>query len=160
MEFQSTHVKQDLSRQRVTVAMKTAGRKPDQNISGDNGLGIENSFPFDDSDDEASQIIFTVGKIAGMLSGLAPDQYTARLTAACGNTPHNHLGDIDVKLAADKVIQEEKRLGALSDDIIHAHGHKIDADGIVFLHHERHFELGPDAVRGRNQHRVAIASTL
>jgi hypothetical protein len=22
----------------------------------------------------------------------------------------------------------------LSDDIIHAHGHKIDADGVVFLH--------------------------
>ena len=140
--------------------MKTAGRKPDQNISGDNGLRIENSFTFDDSDDEASQIIFTFGKITGMLSGFAPDQYTARLTTACGNTPHNHLGDIDVKLAADEVVQEEKRLGTLSDDIIHTHGHKIDADGVVFLHHEGDLQLGPDAIRGRNQHRVAIASTL
>jgi hypothetical protein len=140
--------------------MKTAGGKPDQNISRHNRLGIENSLPFDDSDYKASQIIFTVGKITGMLCGLAPDQDTARLTTSRSNALDNNFSDIDVKLATDEIVQEEKRLGALSDDIIHAHGHKIDADGVVFLHHERHFELGSNAVRGRNQHRMAVASTL
>ncbi len=140
--------------------MKTAGRKPDQHISRRNGLGIKNSLPFDDADDKASQIIFTFGKITGMFSGLTPDQYTARLTTTRGDTLDNRFSDIDVKLAADEVVQKKKRLGTLSDDIIHAHGHKIDTDGIVLLHHARHFELGPDAVGGRDQHRVAITSTL
>src|SRR5262245_39046379 len=140
--------------------MKTAGGKPDQNISRHNRLGIENSLPFDNSDYKASQIILTVGKITRMLCGLAPDQDTARLTTSRSNAPDNHFSDIDVKLAANEIVQEEKRLGALSDNIIDPHGHKIDADGVVLLHHERQFELGPDTVRGRNQHRLAIASTL
>src|SRR5215475_8565227 len=95
-----------------------------------------------------------------MLSGLTPGQCTPRLTTSRSNSPHNHLGDIDIKLAADKVVQEEQRSGALSDDIIHTHRYKIDADAIVLLHHERHFELGPNAIGGRNQHRMTIASTL
>src|SRR5215510_515203 len=140
--------------------MKTAGGEPDQNISRHDRLGIENFLPFDDADDKTCQIIFPVGKIAGMLSGLTPDQCTPRLTTPRNNSPHNRLGDIDIKLAADKVVQEEKRLGAMSDDIIHTHRYKIDADAIVLLHHERHFELGPDAIGGRNQHRMTIASTL
>src|SRR5215510_8968777 len=160
MEFQPTHIKQHFSRQRIAVAMKAAGGKSDQNVSGHNRLGIENFFPFDDAEDETSQIIFSFGEITRMLGGLTPDQCTSRLTTPCSNSPHNHLGDIDIKLAADKVVQEEKRLGALSDDIIHTHRYKIDADAIVLLHHERHFELGPDAIGGRNQHRMTIASTL
>src|SRR5215510_12452595 len=160
MEFQPTHIKQYFSRQRIAVAMKAAGGKSDQNISRHNRLGIENFFPFDDADDETSQIIFPFGEITGMLSGFTPDQHTARLTTPGSNPSHNHLGDIDIKLTADKVIQEEKRLSALSDDIIHTHRHKIDANGFVFFHHERHFELGPDTIGGRNQHRMAIASTL
>src|SRR5262245_18516659 len=146
MDLQPTHIKQYLSRQRIAVAMEAAGGKSDQNISRHNRLRVENFLPFDDADDEASEIVFSVGKITRMLSGLAPDQHTARLTTPGSNSSHNHLGDIDIKLAADKVIQEEKRLGALSDDIIHTHRHKIDADGIVFFHHDRHLELRPDPV--------------
>src|SRR5262249_17377950 len=117
-------------------------------------------LPFDDADDETRQIIFSLGKITRMLSGFAPDQHTARLTTPGSNSSHNHLGDIDIKLATDKVIQDEKRLSALRDNIIHTHRYKIDADAIVLLHHERHFELGPDAIGGRNQHRMTIASAL
>src|SRR5262249_45416142 len=160
MDLQPTHIKQYLSRQRIAVAMEAAGGKSDQNISRHNTLGVENFLPFDDADDETREIVFSVGKIAGMLSGLTPDQCTPRLTTPCNNSPHNHLGDIDLKLATDKVVQEEKRSGALSDDIIHTHRYKIDADAIVLLHHERHFELGPDAIGGRNQHRMTIASAL
>ena len=46
MQFQPTRLKQDLSRQRITVTMKTTGRKPDQNISRDNRLGVENYSSF------------------------------------------------------------------------------------------------------------------
>src|SRR5262245_57333748 len=112
MELQPTHIKQYFSRQRIAVAMKTAGGKSDQNVSRHNRLWIENFIPFDDADDETSQIIFPVGKITGMLRRLAPDQYTPRLTTPRSNSSHNHLGDIDIKLAADKVSQEEKWFGA------------------------------------------------
>src|SRR5262249_9158774 len=112
MDLQPTHIKQYLSRQRIAVAMEAAGGKSDQNISRHNRLGVENFLPFDDANDETRQIISSLGKITRMLTGFAPDQHTARLTTPCSNSPHNHPGDIDIKLAADKVIQEEKRLGA------------------------------------------------
>src|SRR4029453_13343343 len=102
--------------------MKTAGGKPDQNISRHNRLGIENPLPFDDSDYKASQIIFTVGEITGMLCGLAPDQDTARLTTSRSNALDTHFSDIAVKLATDEIAQEEKRLGALMVDLLPAHG--------------------------------------
>src|SRR4029077_19484671 len=104
MELQPADVEQNLSCQRVTVAMKTAGRKPDQNISRHDGLGINHALAFDHSDDKPGQIIFILREIARMLSGLAADQNTTCLTTALSDATHHHFCNVDVELAADEVV--------------------------------------------------------
>src|SRR6185503_14658652 len=55
------------------------------------------------------------------------------------------------------VVQEKKRLRTLDENVVDTHCHQIDADAVVTLQLERQFELGPDAVGARYQHRIAIA---
>jgi hypothetical protein len=58
--------------------------------------------------------------------------------------------------AHGQIIQEKQGSGPTGDDIVHAHGHQIDADGVVAVHENRDFDFGAHAVGGRNQHRVVI----
>ena len=44
--------------------------------------------------------------------------------------------------------------GALNQNVIDAHGHKVDAHGVMFVVHEREFELRSHAVSGGNKHRL------
>src|SRR5262245_56747563 len=108
MDLQHTHIKQYLSRQRIAVASEPAGGRSSQHISRPNTLGAVTFLPFNDAGAGTRAVVFSVGNITRMLSRFAPDQHTARLTTPGSNSPHNQLGDIDIKLAADNVIQEEK----------------------------------------------------
>jgi hypothetical protein len=57
--------------------------------------------------------------------------------------------------ADGKIIKKKQRLGTLNDDIVDAHGHQIDAHGVVFVHHEGDLELGAHTVGGTHQHGLA-----
>ena len=77
--------------------------------------GIDDLLFLQDADDEAGEIVFAVGKIAGVLGGLAADQRAARLTAAGRDAAHDRFGDFDIELAADEIVQEKTaapRLGS------------------------------------------------
>ena len=45
----------------------------------------------------------------------------------------------------------------MGGDVVDAHGHAIDADGIVLVRHLGHDQLGADAIGTGNQHRLFIA---
>ena len=46
--------------------------------------------------------------------------------------PGDHGGaNLGLELAAGIVVQEEERLGALHHQVVHAHRHQVDADGVV-----------------------------
>ncbi len=64
--------------------------------------------------------------------------------------------DRDVELAAGEVIQEKQRLRALRDDIVDAHRHKVDADGVVPAEPERELQLRADAVCPGDEHGLAV----
>jgi len=71
-------------------------------------------------------------------------------------TAADHLrGDVDVELAAREVVEEEQRLGALHQDVVGAHRHEVDADGVVAVHRERELELGTHAVGAGDEHGLA-----
>ena len=65
-------------------------------------------------------------------------------------------GDVHVELAAGEVVEEEQRFGALHQNVVHAHRHQVDADGVVPVELERELELGADAIGAGDQHRLAI----
>ena len=58
------------------------------------------------------------------------------------------------QLAGGEVVQEEQRLGALHHDVVDAHRHQVDADGVVDAGLDRDLQLGADAVGAGDQHRI------
>ena len=94
---------------------------------------------------------------AGVLGHLAADQRAAGLAAALGHALDQLLDVVGVELADRDVVEEEQRLGALAHEVVDAHGHEVDADGVEPAGGLGDQRLGADAVGGRHQHRVAVA---
>ena len=60
-------------------------------------------------------------------------------------------------MPAGEVVEEEERLGPLHQNVVDAHGHQVDADGVVHTQREGQLELGAHPVGPRHQHRLAVA---
>ncbi|KAG0917388.1 hypothetical protein G6F32_016459 [Rhizopus arrhizus] len=88
--------------------------------------------------------------------GVAADQRAAGLGAAVGDAAHDRRGGVDVQLAGGEIVQEEQRLGALHQHVVHAHGDQVDADRIVAVQLVGQHQLGAHAVGTRHQHRLAV----
>ena len=65
-----------------------------------------------------------------------------------------------VQLAGGVVVQEHQRLGALGQQVVDAHGHQIDADGVVMAALDGDLQLGADAVGGGDDQRIGVAGGL
>src|SRR5699024_628353 len=95
---------------------------------------------------KAGQVVFFLGHHAGVLGSFAAHQGAARLHAAFGHALDdlgNLFGDV---FAASNVIQEHQRLGAGANDVIDAHGHTVNANGIMLVHILGYTQFGADAV--------------
>ncbi len=66
----------------------------------------------------------------------------------------------DVERGGGEIVEEEKRLGALHDEVVHAHRDKVDANRRVLAAFDGDLELGADAVGRRDEHRIAKAGGL
>ncbi len=60
-------------------------------------------------------------------------------------------------MTSSVVVEEEQWFGAAYNEIIDAHRHQIDTDGVVLVHLHRQFELGADTVGAGDQHRLFVA---
>ena len=65
-------------------------------------------------------------------------------------------GGFYIKRAGGVVIQEKQRFGTADDEIVDAHRHQIDTDGVVPVQAHGQGELGTNAIGGRYQHRMSI----
>ena len=54
------------------------------------------------------------------------------------------------------VVQEDEGLGALGQDIVHAHGHGVDADGVVLVHCKCDLEFRTYTVGAAHQHGLLV----
>ena len=52
------------------------------------------------------------------------------------------------------IIKEEKRLCALREDIVDAHGHRIYPDSIMSVHRKGDLELCPHTISAAHKHRL------
>ena len=109
----------------------------------------------DGADDEAGEIVFAVGVEAGHLGGLAAEQRTAVVPAGAREPFDDLLGDVGRQAARREVIEKKQRRRALHEDVVDAVIDEIDANGVVPIGHERHLQLGADAVGARHQNRIA-----
>jgi hypothetical protein len=102
----------------------------------------------------------TRGVHARHFGRLAADECAAGLAAAFGDA-RNDLGRHPrLQLPGGEIIQEEERLRALGQDIVNAHRYEIDANGIVTTGGEGQHQLGADAIRSRDEHRILEARRL
>src|SRR5690606_26596539 len=96
------------------------------------------------------------GVHARHLGGFAADQRAAGQFATARDTADDGGRRVDGQLAAGEVVQEEQRLGALHQDVVDAHGHQVDADGVVAVPVEGQLELGSHAVGARDEDRLPV----
>jgi hypothetical protein len=65
---------------------------------------------------------------------------------------HDRHPDLDPERARGEIVEEEQRLGALDDEIVHAHGHEVDADRVMPARLGRDPDLGADPIVRGHQH--------
>ena len=121
------------------------------------GRAVDDGVSFDDPDREAGHVELAGLEQPGMLGQLAADDGAARGPAAGGDAGH-HLADlVRVDLAEQLVVQEKEGPGAAAHQVVHAHGHQVDPDGVETAGCHGHRHLGADAIGARHQDRAAVA---
>jgi hypothetical protein len=70
--------------------------------------------------------------------------------------PDHCRSGVHVELAAGKIVQKEQGLGALYQHVVDAHGHQVDAHGVVHVPLEGQLELGAHAIGATDQHRFLV----
>jgi hypothetical protein len=142
---------EDAADQRVAVRMRAARGKPQQRVARHDGLAVDDALLFHHADAEARQVVLALRVHARHFRGLAADQRAAGLLAAFGDAADHLRRHAPVELAAGEIVEEKQRLGALHENVVHAHRHQVDADGVVAAEHEGELELGAHAIGAGNQ---------
>ena len=134
--------------------MDAGGGETQYGVAGADGFAGQQVSPFDGAHGKSGEVEIAFGVEAGHLGRLAADQGAAGLAAAFGDPGDDLRAVGDVQFSGGVVIEKEKRLGALHDDVVDAHGDQIDADGVEHPSADRQFQLGADAVGAGHQNRV------
>ena len=150
----------DLAHQRETVGVHTGGRQGKNHITGCHGLVAQDLFLIHNAHGETGQIVLLLRHHARVLGSLAAYQRAVGLHAALSHALDDLCDLLGNVAAAGDVIQEYQRLCTGADDIVHAHSHAVDADGIVLVHDHGNFQLGAHAVGAGDQHRVLVAGAV
>ena len=128
-----------------------------QFVAGGHFRAINNLGFFDDTHTETSQVVIFAFVHARHLSGFATDQRSAGLFAADTNTVDYIGRNINIQFAGGVIIEEEQRLGAGDYQIVHTHGHQINADAVVLFQVHGQAQLGAHTIGTGNQYRLAVA---
>ena len=131
VETQAGPLEQDVAGQGVAVGAQPGGGQPDDGVAGLHPLGTELGAVLDHPDREAGQVELVGGHDPGVLGRLAADQRAAGLTAALVHPGHDGGHRVRIDLAGGQVVEHEERLGTDAHQVVHAHGHQVEADRLV-----------------------------
>ena len=127
--------------------MNARGRQREQHVALLDALTRDDLRLLDDADGKARDVVLAICIKACHLRRLASDERTSRLLAGGGNALDDSgclLGD---ELADGEVVEKEKRLCTLHEDVVDAHGDGVLPHGIVLVEHEGKPQLRAHAVR-------------
>ena len=124
---------EDLPHQGEAVGMNAGGGQADEGVPLPDPATVDDLRLVHHAHGEARDVVVLRGHDAGVLGGLAADQGAAGLDAAL-----RHAGDdggdlLRLVFADGDVVQEKEGPGSAADDVVDAHGHTVDSDGIVFV---------------------------
>ncbi|MNE13621.1 hypothetical protein D3C80_1064630 [compost metagenome] len=149
---------QDLAHQGEAVGVGAARSQGDQGIPFADLAAVDDFALLHHTDAETGDVVVFPFIHAWHLGGLAAHQGATGLLAACTYAGDHGGGGVHIQLAGGIVVEEEQGLGALHDEVIDAHGHQIDAHGIVLLQIDGQTQLGAHTVGTGDQYRLLVAS--
>ena len=147
------HVK-DLPHQGEAVGVDPGGGQAQDHVPGLDGGLVKDLGLVHHAHGEARQVVLVHGVEPGHLGGLPADEGGPGLDAPLGHAGDD-LGDLlRHVLPAGDVVQEKQGLGPHADDVVDAHGHAVDAHGVVLVHEEGQLQLGAHPVGAGDQNGV------
>ena len=144
----------DLADQRVAVGVHAGGRQADDDVALTHVGGVDHLGAIDNTHGEAGQVVVVRTHDAGVLGHLAAHKRATRKLAAVGHALDDLGHVLGLDMANGDVIEEEQRLGAGGEDVVHAHGDEILADRLVTVEDLSEHELGAHAVGAGDEDRV------
>jgi hypothetical protein len=141
--------------QREAVGVQAARRQAKDDISRYHVRSGQKAVPLDSADRETRQIDVARRVVAGHFGRLPADQGAARFAAAVGDALQCGQRATPIQPAGGIIVEEEQGFGALADQVVDAHGDEVDAGGVQAPGLGQEAQLGADAVRGRDEQRVA-----
>src|SRR5690625_549059 len=124
-------VLEHLANKRIAVAVGAAGGQPENDAVVVDGGAVYEFVVLDCADRKAGQIVFPATVHAGHLSRFAANQCAAGLAAALGNAGDDGRRGVNVQFATREVVEKKQRLGTADQHVIDAHGHQVNAYGVV-----------------------------
>ena len=141
----------DLAHQGEAVGVYARGLYPDEHVPRGQATAVDDLLPVHHAYGKPGQIVVVLGHHARVLGGLPADEGAARLHAALGHAGDNGGDFLREVFAAGNVVQKEQGLCAAANHIVDAHGHRVNADGVVLVQQHGDFQLGAHPVRAGDQ---------
>ena len=143
--------------QGVPVTAQPGGEEPDEDIPVTHQGRAQDLVTLDHPHGEAHQVELTGLHHPGVLGHLTAEQCGTDLAAPVGH-PRDQLGHLGrVHRPRRDVVEQEEWLSALAHQIVDAHGHQVDANGVEPSDGLGHQRLGAHPVGAGHQHRLAVA---
>ncbi len=144
---------ENLPHQREAVGVNAGGGQADEGVPFPDPASVDDFGLVHHAHGKARDVIVVGVHDAGVLGGLAANQGAAGLDAAL-----RHAGDdggdfLRLVFADGDIVQEEQGPGAAADDVVDAHGHAVDADGVVLVQQLGQAQLGAHAVGAGDENR-------
>ena len=137
--------------------MHAAGSQTEHHVANSDVPACQDFGFFYRADGKAGQVVFTGRVHARHFGRFAANQRAARELTASGNAAHDGCSRVHVQFAASEIVQEKQGLGALHQHVVHAHGHQVNAHGVMHLPLKSQAQLGAYAVGAADQHRFFVA---
>ena len=142
---------------RKAVRLESARGEAENHVPGADRLARDELRLGDAADDRADEIVLARRIEARHFGGLAAEERHLVLLAGLAETGNDRLELLGVDFRRADVVHEEKRLGALHEDVVHAVVDDVLPDRVVLVHHRGHLQLRADAVgRGNENHVLAL----
>ena len=139
--------------ERKAVGVYAGGSDTDQHIAHFDFGAIDEFGLFYDSGRIARDVVFTVGIHTRHFCRFASYKGTTGLAASFRYTADNRLDLRRDVMSHCHVVQEDERFGSLRQNIVHAHRHGVNTDGVVFVHRKSDLQFGTNAVGSADQNR-------
>ena len=114
----------------------------------------------DSADDEAGQVVFTIGIEAGHLGSFSANEGASVGVAGLREAADDLFGDLVVEASGGEVIEKEERRRALDRDVVDAVIDEVGAHGVVNAQLKGDLELGSHAIRTGDQDRILVAPEI